>query len=398
MAAYNGWRMRGEARGGHVPGAAAFPYTWLSHLQDPEIRRLLGAKGVGAGHSVVVYGDGAGDAAAFAATLDALGYPDVRSHRSGFAAWADDPGLPVDRPANYRRLVHPGWLRALLEGRTEESRQASDHALFHVSFGSPGEYEQSHLPGALHLDTNRLEDPGDWNRRSSDQLRANLLELGITTETLVVLYGRDTRGDRDDRWQGQRMGQTAAARAALILTYAGVRDVRILDGGYDAWALAGHPVEEGARVPRSAPDFGAEIPSRPELIVDIDGARSILAAGDAALVSVRSRREQSGAGSGYAYIDEAGSIAGDVWGGGEPDEPLQPHRNVDNTMRPCPEVASRWRAAGITPDKRVAFYCGTGWRAAEAWFHAFLMGWSQIAVYDGGWLEWTRDAGPPAGP
>ena len=46
---------------------------------------------------------------------------------------------------------------------------------------------------------------------------------------------------------------------------------------------------------------------------------------------------------------------------------------------------------GITPDKRVAFYCGTGWRASETWFYAYLMGWQQAAVYDGGWFEWSQD-------
>ena len=39
----------------------------------------------------------------------------------------------------------------------------------------------------------------------------------------------------------------------------------------------------------------------------------------------------------------------------------------------------------------MAFYCGTGWRASETWFYAHLMGWPRIAVYDGGWHEWSRD-------
>ena len=47
--------------------------------------------------------------------------------------------------------------------------------------------------------------------------------------------------------------------------------------------------------------------------------------------------------------------------------------------------------AGITRVKRVAFYCGTGWRASETWFYAHLMGWEDIAVYDGGWYEWSSD-------
>jgi 3-mercaptopyruvate sulfurtransferase SseA len=39
----------------------------------------------------------------------------------------------------------------------------------------------------------------------------------------------------------------------------------------------------------------------------------------------------------------------------------------------------------------VAFYCGTGWGASETWFYAYLMGWARIAVYDGGWFEWSQD-------
>jgi len=74
---------------------------------------------------------------------------------------------------------------------------------------------------------------------------------------------------------------------------------------------------------------------------------------------------------------------------------MQHHRNADNTMRAYPEIAARWQQSGITPDKRVAFYCGTGWRASEAWFCALLMGWQRIAVYDGGWLEWAQDPSNP---
>ncbi|MEJ2247847.1 MAG: rhodanese-like domain-containing protein, partial [Acidobacteriota bacterium] len=41
------------------------------------------------------------------------------------------------------------------------------------------------------------------------------------------------------------------------------------------------------------------------------------------------------------------------------------------------------------------FYCGTGWRASEAFFYAYLMGWERISVYDGGWFEWSLDARNP---
>ncbi|WP_305065691.1 rhodanese-like domain-containing protein, partial [Methanococcoides sp.] len=44
--------------------------------------------------------------------------------------------------------------------------------------------------------------------------------------------------------------------------------------------------------------------------------------------------------------------------------------------------------------KRNAFYCGTGWRGSEAFFNAWLMGWDNAAVYDGGWLEWSNNKLP----
>src|SRR5687767_11183809 len=58
LAAYNGWRLRGEPRGGHVPGAVAFPAEWLRTVDAPEVERLLRAKGIEAGRPVVLYGYG----------------------------------------------------------------------------------------------------------------------------------------------------------------------------------------------------------------------------------------------------------------------------------------------------------------------------------------------------
>src|SRR5919197_2479209 len=42
--AYNGWRASGEARGGHIPGAVAFPSGWLS-AEDAELARMRHSKG-----------------------------------------------------------------------------------------------------------------------------------------------------------------------------------------------------------------------------------------------------------------------------------------------------------------------------------------------------------------
>jgi len=392
LAAYNGWRQAGEARGGHIPGAVAFPADCLRSVDEPEIARLLASKRVAPGRDVVVYGSGADDAATVVEALGRFGIPGARSY-AGFGAWAADASLPVEKLPRHDRLVHIEWLRQVLAGESPEAAPTGDFLLFHVNFGVPEEYAEAHIPGALYLDTNVLEDPADWNRRSPEVLDAAIRGLGITKDTTVVVYGRDTEGQANEKWPGRRAGQIAATRALMILTYAGVEDVRLLDGGYDWWVRDGNPVESILREPSPVAEFGAVIPVRPEVIVDIEEAKEIIADPDgAALVSVRTWREHIGAVSGYNYIGPAGRIQGDVWGNcGSDAYHMQHYRNVDNSMRAYPEITANWAEAGIVPEKWVAFYCGTGWRASETWFYAFLQDWPRIAVYDGGWFEWSQD-------
>jgi molybdopterin synthase sulfurtransferase len=395
LTAYNGWRLGGETRGGHIPSAVSFPVAWLDSVDRPEIERLLAGKNVSADREVVVYGhDGRiDDPSRLVSTLRELGIADVSILVGGQSAWAADPDLPIERLPRHDRLVHIDWLGQLLAGGRPESAPTGRFLLFHVNFGVPEEYEEGHIPGALYLDTNWLENPIDWNRRSPAEIDAAVRGLGITHDTTVVVYGRDTVGEANEKWPGRRAGQIAATRALMILHYAGVADVRLLDGGYDWWVRAGYPVETTLREPTPVPAFGVQVPLRPEVIVDIDEAKQILADKEgAALVSVRTWKEHIGRVSGYNYIGPAGRIAGDVWGNcGSDAYHMQHYRNVDNTMRAYPEIAARWLEAGITPDKWVAFYCGTGWRASETWFYAYLQGWDRIAVYDGGWFEWSSN-------
>src|SRR5207302_878942 len=148
--------------------------------------------------------------------------------------------------------------------------------LFHVNFGVPEEYEENHIPGALYLDTNRLENPRDWNRRTAEELEVALRSFGITRDTTVILYGRDTEGHANEKWPGRRAGQIAACRAALILRYAGVDDVRLLDGGYDHWVQAGNPLETVLNKPEPVASFGVPIPLRRQHDGGLSGDRGEL--------------------------------------------------------------------------------------------------------------------------
>jgi molybdopterin synthase sulfurtransferase len=395
MAAYNGWRLRDEMRGGHIRGAVACPLSWATAMESGEFEGVLSAKGITRERTVVLYGYSAGDAGAAARKLVELGYEDVLTFDAGFAAWAAEPGLPLARLARYEKLVHPEWVRQLTGGEQLESTTGNGWALFHANAGLPEEYAAGHIPCAHYLDMNALETAVSWNRRSLEELEAALRAHGIAHDTTVVVYGHDG-GAAATGPAGGPTGQLAAARAAAILLYAGVKDVRLLDGGLDAWLAAGYPLEREMLEPAPVASFGAAIPGRPDIFIDSAEVRALLASDGSLLVDVRSWEEYSGTSSGYGYIEQVGRIAGAVWGNGGPTAHGGRHyRSADNTMRAYEEIEANWRAAGITGEQRVAFYCGTGWRASEAFFCAYLLGWERAAVYDGGWLEWSGDGANP---
>ncbi len=202
-----------------------------------------------AGRDIVVYGYGTDDAEALVAKLGALGIEGASVLEGGAVAWSADASLPIERLAHYKSLVHIPWLSEVLAGGRPEAAPAGRSLLFHVNFGVPEEYAEGHIPGALYLDTLWLEDPADWNRRSPEEIETALRGLGITHDTTVILYGRDTEGNANEKWPGRRAGQIAATRALMILRYAGVDDVRLLDGGYDWWVQGGNPVETVIREP-----------------------------------------------------------------------------------------------------------------------------------------------------
>ena len=55
MAAFNGWTLHHEARGGHLPGAVAFPLEWTAVVQGTALRCLFASKGITPDSTVVVY-------------------------------------------------------------------------------------------------------------------------------------------------------------------------------------------------------------------------------------------------------------------------------------------------------------------------------------------------------
>jgi len=391
--AYNGWKIENEARGGHIRGARSLPLRWTRYIDWIEIVR---SKGILPDHTLIVYGYNSADAQQVAERFSRSGYDKIKIYKHFLSEWCSNDTLPMDNLKRYSQLVYPEWLKILIDGGTPPEFKGSDFVICHGHYRNRGAYEEGHIPGAIEVDTNTLESPETWNRRSPAELKETLERLGITTDTMVILYGRFSFPDNNDPFPGSRAGHLGSIRAAFIMMYAGVKDVRILNGGLKAWEDAGFKITTNEYKPVYRGAFGAKIPVCPELAVDMDEAREIISSDQAELVSVRSWPEYIGEVSGYNYIEKKGRIPGSVFGNcGTDAYHMENYRNLDHTTREYHEIEEIWREVGVVPEKHNAFYCGTGWRGSEAWFNAWLMGWPRGSVFDGGWFEWSNDPQNP---
>jgi len=391
--AYNGWRLQNEPRGGHIKGARSLPFKWADYIDWIEIVR---SKDIMHTHSLIIYGYNEVETARIANLFVRLGYPDVRVYSSFVDEWTANESLPMDSLTNFRQLVSAKWLREMQQSGNAPEYDNDKYVLCHAFYQDRGKYEEGHIPGAVELDTNSLESPVTWNRRSPEEIKKTLEGTGITHDTTVALYGRFSNPDVNDPFPGSSAGHLGALRCAFIMMYAGVRDVRVLNGGLQAWLDEGYEIDQEEVIKIPVSDFGATIPACPKFAVDLPEAKEILGSDKKNLVSVRSWSEYIGEVSGYNYIEKKGRIPGSVFGNcGSDAYHMENYRNLDHTTREYHEIEKMWEEVGITPDKHNAFYCGTGWRGSEAFFNAWLMGWPRVSVFDGGWFEWSNDAGNP---
>ncbi len=218
-------------------------------------------------------------------------------------------------------------------------------------------YDDSHIPGAVHLAADDLIDPntpveGDlW----SEEVLVNLIRTrGIWADDHVVIY--------DDR------GGFHAARLFWLLEYFGHRHVSILDGGFPAWQAAGH--DTSTVNPFVYPsDFSPSL--SPRRMASADWL--LEHRNDDGLVVIDVRGADAYA---AGHIPWAANI------------PWVENLDDDDTMRPLDDLRAHFAAHGVTPDSNIAVHCQNGKAAAHSYFVLRLLGFPQVRVYDRSWAEW----------
>lgn len=273
-----------------------------------------------------------------------------------------------DTVTSRQSYVSPEYVKSFVDGTNPQS---DDYVIMECSWGATSkEFQAAHIPGAIHINSDDIEEDVDWNIRTPEEIEQFLLRNGITKDTTVICYG-----------------SSAGARLAFVCLWAGVENVKLLDGDLAAWQAAGYPTEEGDGEARQAVEaFGTTVPQHPDWVIDEEYIMDKADDSNFKLVSIRSYEEYTGKISGYGYIHKAGEPKGAVWG-----ENTSSYYNEDGTVIDLDKANAIWQKYGYSSDNELAFYCGTGWRACVPWFIAYENGVDDMKLYDGGWFVWQKN-------
>ncbi len=241
--------------------------------------------------------------------------------------------------------------------------------------GGPVAYQAGHLPGAVFVDLGTVlaGRPGSGGRHPLPDpagLQAALRAAGVRAGQPVIVYDA-----------GGAPPTGAAARAWWILRWAGLPDVRVLDGGYAAWLAEGAPVTVDA--PDPAPGDVTVTPgSLPS--VDACGAASAVETGVLldARVPARFRGE----------TEPVDAVAGHI--PGAVNAPFGDTLDGTGRLRAPADLRAYFTDLGVDPDRPVAAYCGSGVTAAQTVLALTVAGFDP-ALYVGSWSNWITDPSRP---
>ncbi|KTR94686.1 thiosulfate sulfurtransferase [Microbacterium testaceum] len=230
-------------------------------------------------------------------------------------------------------------------------------------------YRAGHIPGAQYVDLDHdlaahgAPTEGRHPLPPVETLQAAARRWGIDAGDTVVVY--------DD------LKNMSSARAWWLLRYAGVADVRLLDGALAAWTGAGFMTEEGDAEPPTPGSIALSYGALPTLELDEVGAF----AESAPLLDARAGERYRGE---VEPIDpRAGHVPGAI------SAPTTENVGDDGRFLEPDALRSRFRMLGAEDGMTVGVYCGSGVTAAHQAVALTLAGFAP-RVFPGSWSQWSN--------
>lgn len=244
-----------------------------------------------------------------------------------------------------------------------------------------------HKPGVLHIPgtvvVNRYLDLGNTSAvpptlyPSKEQFERLMSRLGIDKDTTVVAY--------DDKFG------LFASRLLVIMEYYGhdTNKLKLLNGGLVNWKKLGYPLFDGHRKVNKTSYKVERI--NPIILTWSDIYRDVIAGGrqDVVLVDVRPADEYNAKkirSIRGGHIPHAINVTG-----------TDANDKETHLFKSSDEIKKMFEAKGIKGDKAIYEYCHSGDRAAHAYIiMKYILGYKDVKLYDGGWIEWSTILSLPA--
>lgn len=272
-------------------------------------------------------------------------------------------------------LIETGQLSALIE---KKSAVVLD-CRFDLNDPERGreEYAEAHIPWAyyVHLDEDLSSKviPGETGRHplpTAAHVEALIRSLGVVKKSTVVVYDHANGG--------------IAARAWWIMRWAGIEDVRLLNGGWSAWENAGLPMTNV--VPSAGnSQFVIDRKHRPE--IEMAGIPDFVKSTNSILLDARAADRYRG------IAEPIDPVAGHIPGAIN----LPWMTNVDDHgmwLQPA-DIRKNFEEVASMTDTDVAVYCGSGVTACHLAFAYEFAGLGVAKLYAGSWSEWITGPDNP---
>ncbi|MCX2697159.1 MULTISPECIES: 3-mercaptopyruvate sulfurtransferase [Ochrobactrum] len=229
------------------------------------------------------------------------------------------------------------------------------------------EYDAAHIPGAVFFDQDVIadKDSGLPHTLPSPELFARHVgAMGITADETIVVYDGP--------------GMFSAPRVWWMFRVMGVKNVLVLDGGFDGWKAANFPVtDEVTKIAATVftPSFdAAKVVDFAEMSKIVDERSSQIADARAAgRFTGRDAEPREGMRSGHmpgARNVPVGSLS------------------ENGQLKSLDSLREIFRSAGVDLNKPVITSCGSGVTAAVITLALTSLGHEDNRLYDGSWSEW----------
>lgn len=274
------------------------------------------------------------------------------------AQWAN-PDLLVTPDVVEKNITKPDWV-------VIDCRKLEDYA-------------KGHIPGAISLGKNCKKGLRDGTSRvfhDASKYEHILGKVGIGNNTHVVVYGDLKTKAMDD-----------ATVAFWVLEYLGHDKVHVLNGGLEAWTMAGKKLDTQPIIKQPATFKAKVVKSRyastDEVLKIAKGQTK-----DVHLVDARTKGEHEGEDIRALRGGRIPHTTVNISHADTYDKKKDPVTGKDvSTSFLSPETVAKFYEK-LDKNKRTVGYCQTGTRSTLTYLELRLLGFKDPANYDDSWIVW----------